>query len=484
MFRRSAILLLLTSAAALASAARATDFYVDPVLGSDSGDGSAGNPWRTLQQVIEGDRIETRIWASLPYQPGAAFVTVNPGAPVKAGDTLWLRTGDHGAIFLQGAYNAAPITITAAPGQIPRITRVTLSAVQNWVLRGLDVSPSHALPPLAPGTMIDVDSHNWYGPTWDVRIENCDLYSVADASGWTAAQWVNEASSGIGVGGERVAIVGNRLRNVRFGISVDGDDARISRNTIDGFSADGLRGLGDRDRFENNLVQNSYVGDPEDGNHDDGFQSWSVGPGGVGTGEVRDLVLSGNIFINSTAVGGPPPALRTNLQGIGCFDGMFVNWTVENNVVVTDHWHGISLYGAVDSKIVNNTVIDAVAGSPGPPWIMTNSNQGTPSSNVVVRNNLAADYSLAGTGIVADHNFEFTNAPALFVAPPYDLRLLAGSAAENTGNATGAPPRDLLGVSRPQGAAFDLGAYERCPLCLFLDGFETGGAGFWSGISP
>ena len=158
---RSALLVLLAASAtalsAGAGAAAATDFYVDPVLGSAAGDGSAANPWRTIQQVIEDDLIETRIWASLPYQPGAGFVTVNPGAPVKSGDTLWLRTGDHGAIFLQGAYNAAPITIAAVPGQHARVTRVTLSAVQNWIVRGLDVSPSHADPPLSPGTMIDVD---------------------------------------------------------------------------------------------------------------------------------------------------------------------------------------------------------------------------------------------------------------------------------------------------------------------------------------
>lgn len=52
------------------------------------------------------------------------------------------------------------------------------------------------------------------------------------------------------------------------------------------------------------------------------------------------------------------------------------------------------------------------------------------------------------------------------------------------GSAVGAPPRDLLGVSRPQGSAYDLGAHERCPLCLFIDGFENGGAALWSGISP
>jgi parallel beta-helix repeat protein len=163
---------------------------------------------------------------------------------------------------------------------------------------------------------------------------------------------------------------------------------------------------------------------------------------------------------------------------------MFVNWTVENNIIITDHWHGISLYGAIDSRIANNTVIDAVPGSPGPPWIMTNSNDGAPSQNVVVRNNLAADYSLAGTGIVADHNFEFTNPASLFVAPPYDLRILPGTVAENTGSPTLAPARDALRVPRPQGGAWDLGALERCPGCLFFDDFESAGAFAWSQRAP
>ncbi|MGE0640581.1 MAG: choice-of-anchor Q domain-containing protein [Thermoanaerobaculia bacterium] len=475
MLRRALFLL----AMVLPAGAGATDFWVDPVLGSPAGDGSAGSPWQTIQQVIEDGRIETRHWESLPYVPGLGFVTVHPGAPVKAGDTIWLRTGDHGEIFVRGAYNELPITIAAAPGARPRLTRIVLSAAQNWIVRGLAVSPSHALPPLPPETMIDVENHSWHGPSWDIVVEGCELYSVADASGWSAGDWVNAASSGIAVDGDRVVLRGNDLRNVRFGISVSGADALVAFNRIDGFSADGLRGLGDGGVFEYNLVQNSYVGDPPDGNHDDGFQSWSFGPGGVGTGEVRDVVLRGNLFINSTPVGGPPPELRTALQGIGCFDGMFVHWTVENNVVITDHWHGISLYGAVDSRIVNNTVIDAVPGQPGPPWIMTNSNRGTPSQNVVVRNNLAADYSLAGTAIVADHNLEFSDAAALFVAPPFDVRLLPGSAAEDAGSDVLAPAVDAAGTPRPQGAGWDLGAFERCPGCIFRDDFERGDLARW-----
>ncbi|HEY7510120.1 MAG TPA: hypothetical protein VIG50_07705, partial [Vicinamibacteria bacterium] len=281
----------------LAGPAWPADFYVDPVNGSDGGDGSAARPWRTLQAVLDADLVETRNWPSLPYAPGATLVTVNAGAPVRAGDTLWLRSGYHGAVTIQGAYNASPITVAAQAGHVPRLRSLLVQAAQNWVFRGLSLSPSHA-PPLSAITIVNVRDHNFFGPARDVTVEDSEIFTVRDASSWSALDWVNVASSGVSVGAGRVTVRGCRVRNVRFGISVSGADARIQRNVVDGFSADGLRGLGDHGRFEYNRVQNNYVEDPPDGNHDDGFQSWSVGPGGVGTGEVRGVVLRGNVFIN------------------------------------------------------------------------------------------------------------------------------------------------------------------------------------------
>lgn len=462
---RRLVLGLLLCAAPPASAA---DFYVDPVNGNDTtGNGSSGSPWRTLQTVID-NKVETRDWNSLPWTSSSVLVTVNAGAPVRAGDTIWLRNGYHGAILIQGAYNVAPITIAAQAGHAARLRTLTVRAAQNWVLRGLSISPSHA-PPLAQTTIVDVDNHNFFGPAWDIELHDSDVFTVADASAWTANDWVNVASSGVDVGADRVTIRGCRVRNVRFGISVGGAQARIQENLVDGFSADGMRGLGNDGLFEYNRVQNNYIEDPPDANHDDGFQSWSVGPGGVGTGEVRGVVLRGNVFINHT---NPAHPLRSSMQAIGCFDGWFVNWVVENNVVVTDHWHGITFLGMRDSRIVNNTVIDLDSVSPGPPWIMVNPHKnGQPSQNVVVRNNLATDFALAGTNVVGDHNIEFTmaGAAALFLAPPFDLHLRPGTAAVDSGNPTLAPPLDVEKMARPQGAGFDLGAYERFVPTIGID---------------
>jgi len=90
----------------------------------------------------------------------------------------------------------------------------------------------------------------------------------------------------------------------------------------------------------------------------------------------------------------------------------------------------------------------------------------------VVRNNLSTDYSLDGNDITDDHNLVIDDAAALFVAPPFDLHLVAGAAAIDAGSADLAPAADADGVPRPQGAGIDLGAYEWRGDAIFRNGFE------------
>jgi hypothetical protein len=448
----------LASGAALvlaAPVAGAAEFFVDPAVGAATGDGSAAKPWQTLEQVAQ----------------SGAF-----GGQIKAGDTVWLRTGYHGAPVLSGADFTPPITVAAAAGAKPTASHVAFSGARGWVLRGLSISPSHAPTPTVD-TMVTIDAGSAR-----VVLEDSALFSVADASGWGANEWINVASSGISVKGTAVTLRHNDLTNVRFGISVEGQGALVEHNRVVDFSADGLRGLGDDGVFQYNLVKNAHVSDADgDPNHDDGFQSWSVGPGGVGTGVVKGVVLRGNIFLNRDD---PNQKLQNAMQGIGCFDGTFEGWVVENNVVITDHWHGISFYGMRSSRIVNNTVIDVNDVSPGPPWIkVTAHKDGTPSQDVVVRNNLATDFQLEGTNVVGDHNTTLTDLTTFFVNPAtFDLHLLPGSPAVDSGSADEAPALDLEGIARPQGQGIDLGAYEwHDPSVGPVDGGPggggTGGAG-------
>jgi MYXO-CTERM domain-containing protein len=441
----------------LAAPAVAADFYVDPVNGTDAGDGSAQAPWKSLQEVWDAGLIETRGWDELPYDETRQLVAKNAGAPVGPGDTIWLRDGYHGAVEIQGAYNADRITIAAESGHTPELASIRLRAASGWVLQGLSISPSHA-PEYEKTTMVVVENHNWHGPSSEVTVEDCTIFSVEDTSQWTADDWVQKASSGVSASGDDVTVRRNRLDNVRMGISMSGERAHVARNEIVNFSADGLRGLGDDSVFEYNLVKNCY---DVDDNHDDGFQSWSNGDDGVGSGEVSGMVLRGNTIINYED---PDQPHRGPLQGIGCFDGTYTDWVVENNVIVVDHWHGITLMGAKGGRIVNNTVIDLNDERPGPPWIQIAPHKnGTPSANIVVRNNLATAISIGDDqpSVVDDHNLIVDDLAAFFVDPAaLDLRLLESAAAVDTGSSELAPAIDRDGVPRPQGEGYDLGAYE------------------------
>ena len=47
---------------------RAAEFFVDAERGHPDNDGSAARPWKSLQQVLDSGRVESRTWDGLPYR--------------------------------------------------------------------------------------------------------------------------------------------------------------------------------------------------------------------------------------------------------------------------------------------------------------------------------------------------------------------------------------------------------------------------------
>ena len=146
-----------------APSAYGAQFYVDPENGDISNDGSAQSPWSTIQEVIEADLIQSQAWAELPYAEGAELVVSNAEAPVQPGDTIWLRSGYHGELFIQGAYNEQTITIAAEADHHPQVSSIHLRAGAHWVIRGLEVSAEFA-PSYEVGTLVHLESHSHQGP--------------------------------------------------------------------------------------------------------------------------------------------------------------------------------------------------------------------------------------------------------------------------------------------------------------------------------
>jgi len=439
-----------------ASVIRAADFYADPQNGRSDNDGSAARPWQSLQRLIDSKMVESQTWESLPFQEGARLVPLHPGAKIKAGDTIWLRSGSYGTLQIENHYNGGLITIAAEKGHTPRFNSIRIRSGSHWKLQELHVAPASA-DSRKKTTLIALESHGWRGPVSDIIVENCTLSSIEDSSQWSAQDWNTLACNGIRADGTRMTIRGNRLKNVNFGIDVSASRSLIEDNTVENFAGDGLRGLGDYSVFQYNLVKNCY---DVNENHDDGFQSWSTGEKGVGTGEVVGIVLRGNTIINYEE---PDQPHRGPLQGIGCFDGMYRDWIIENNLIVVDHWHGITLMGAENCRIINNTVVDCNDDRPGPPAIRTTAHKkGTPAKGCVIRNNIATAISAdKGSDMTADHNLIVKDLKSVFADPAKkDFRLTQASPAIDAGSAEAAPENDILRAKRPQGRSVDIGAYE------------------------
>ena len=407
----------------------AATFYVDPIHGNINNTGDINHPWDTLEQVFRQRKA------------------------LAAGDSLLLLSGYHGAPGIRGN-NSDYIVISADKDQQPTCKSISFSGASKWKVQNITISPE-AAPAYEKTTLVQINNS-----ASEIFVENCFAYSVLDNSSWSQNDWSANSCSGVSIDGSHNTIKDCHFLNVKHGILVESSAQHnlIDHNVVENFAADGMRGIGSYNTFQYNTVKNCY---DVDDNHDDGFQSYSYSNGNVGTTTVYGIILRGNTIINYSD---PNQKFRGTLQGIGCFDGMYEDWLIENNVIIVDHWHGISLYGAKNCKIVNNTVIDNNTSSPGPPWIkITAHKDGTKSTDNVIRNNLTTSMSNDADIGDVDHNFtiSFSSYDSYFVdAKNFDLSLKESARAIDRGSELDAPAIDIIGTSRPQGNGFDLGAYE------------------------
>ncbi len=406
--------------------ATARDIYVDPKASEGAADGSEASPWHSLQSMLDEDIIQ-------------------------AGDRVVLAGGAYGRLVIQNKEMSEITSVVVADGQQAVFENMEIKGSANWALTGLTVTSNGMREP-GERYHVRIDKNSSH-----IKIEGFTIYTVEDISDWSADDWNEKALDGIFSEAEYADIRNNKIRNVNFGISTLGKHSVVAKNEVKNFSGDGLRGLGDHSLFEENVVKNCYQVNP---NHSDGFQSWSTGADGrPGTGVIKDVTFRRNLILNFEDFNQP---YVCKLEGIGMFDGVYEDWTIENNIIAVDNWHGISVFGARNVRIKNNTVMDIDYFPPGPATITIISvSEGDPEDASLVANNVANEIKIEGEGVERFGNIEIDDLDDVFVdIDDGDLRLPEDSEAIDNGEPDPEMKVDYFGNPRPSGKGPDVGAVE------------------------
>lgn len=407
----------------LAGPALAAEYHVAAQGTGTQGDGSQAAPFPSIAAALKSGRL-------------------------MGGDSLLLAPGDYGALEIRGQDFDPPLTITSAPGGRAHVDRIEVRSSHGLIFRGLDVWPRR--PKQIKRSLVAAGAD-----AGDIIFEALDIRGgprALDYFNWTQEDWLKTwRVNGVHLSGPGMVLKDSTITAVANGIGANGTGAQILNNEVRGFSKDGLRGFGEGVVFRGNTVRDCVK---VDNNHDDGFQSWT-GRGGA-PAEVRNITLDGNRIIEWT--GAPDHPLRCALQGISMFNGPYRNMVIENNLVLVRAYHGITLYDAIDSRVVNNTVIH-VDGKPGKqPWIMQKRDHTADQPPNLFANNLAMAFRLGSKAARAQGNHVIRYPYREFTDPAgYDYRLNQASALRGQSVSGQAPDHDLTGAAR--GAATDPGAF-------------------------
>ena len=364
--------------------------------------------------------------------------------------------GYHGPISVRGMQFSTPIVIAPLSGHVAHVDSIIVRNSTNVVVKGLKVWATSA----NAGTGALIRS---YGDTSDLAFTDLDVRGVASSANymqWTQTDWQTYKRDAFLIDGDRITVARSRVTGIFHGIKSLASNVLIEENIVDGFAGDGMRANGDNSIVRKNKVQNCFS---VSANHMDGFQSFSTGPNGPGSGTVRNLTIEGNkIFEWTSTVSNP---LRCKLQGISMFDGIYDGVVVRNNIISSRAYHGITINGAMNTLVANNTVVhaDGVAGNW--PWIRQSRHKsGTPSQNVIFANNLVNGDKVtpdASRNVLSVNNIIVTNSGTEFTSvAQQDFTLKSTAKAANAAQAKYAPPTDIIGTPRPLGKAPDAGAFE------------------------
>jgi parallel beta helix pectate lyase-like protein len=398
-----------------ASAAQAATYYV-ATNGNDGNPGTLSRPWKTLQHAA--DRV-------------------------AAGDTIRVRGGNYaGANFETSGTASRPIVLQAYTGETPVINAnnpvtpdgINLEGASYMTVKGFTVNgrTRAGIRAVTCNHVTIRDNRLDQNGSWGILTGFCDDLLIEHN---VASRSVQQHGIYVSNSGDRPVIRRNFVwGNHMAGIHMNGDaseggdgiisDALVEMNTINANGAAGASGI-NCDGVQDSIIRNNLLYD----NHASGISLYQIDGGGPSTG---------NSVLNNTVIVASNGRWALNIQ-----DGAR-DTTLSNNILYNLH----SFRGVID--------------------ISPDSLPGLSSDYNAVMNRFTTNggdttLTLAQwrqqTGLDA-HSFVATPAQLFVNASRNDYRLSPTSPAIDHGATLADVTTDLAGVARPQGAYYDVGAYE------------------------
>lgn len=348
-----------------------------------------------------------------PGTQALPFLTMNHGATVLVpGDMLYVKAGTYPESFYDiipgGSSWSVPVTVSAYPGDtvilqpgsgVGSVFYFGAPSDQYIVIDGFVIDGKYVT---HDAIKIGSSTQRQPGAAHNIRIQNSEVKN-APANGILVAEYANNNQfSGL-------KVHDNGVSNLTHGFYISTSGNVVEHSEIYGNSGEGIQIFDEQLRtpVDNNVVSYNQL-------HDNG---WA----GSGCGMI---LTSGN---GSLAY---------------------------NNLVWNNRCGIITDQGAVNSKIYNNTVYGNLG---------VGIEAGTRCIGAAVVNNISylnsgSAISIQGRTNSASNNL--TVNPAFVDAGAFNFHLQPGSPAIDAGASLPQVPDDFDGVTRPQGAAYDIGAYE------------------------
>ena len=400
--------------------------------GSDDGDGSATDPWLTLQHAVD------------QAQPG---------------DTIRVHGGEYAGCRIERSGTAdRPIALQAAQGETAVISSPGASnkhesnieietwegdgRVAHWIISGFEVRD-------APGWGIDSrgseENHNQDITFRDNRVHHNGLDSGKTGIFAAFSDYMRVENNESYANGEHGIYINN-----------SSDHFTIRGNHLHDNAAAGIHLNGDASFGGDGMMSNGHIG--ENHIHDNGRE----GGAAINMDGVEDTLVANNLLYNNHASGiaifqqdGAACSRRNRIwfntvlmpadgrwaviiNGPDCEDNQLFN-----NILLSDHdWRG------------SINIIDGQAPGLQSDYNITSDRFTIDDGDSVLT---LAEWQALGF----DANSFIAAADDLFVsAVDDDYRLHPGSPAVDAGKDLPGVTADFTGVPRPSGPGFDIGAYE------------------------